>query len=79
MLRLLTDQRGQAHAVESWHVQVHQDQVWSVLGDRLLHFFCLQLHLCVHAGTVENALCEQRLRAVVLDDQDTVGVFLQLW
>jgi len=46
-----------------------------MLGDGLLHAFGVHLHDRLHAGTVQHALREQRLRAVVLDDQYAIGRF----
>lgn len=66
---LLADQGGQADAVQLGHVQIHQDQIRVVVLDRLRHAGGGHFHLRMHAGTVQHALCEQGLRAVVLDDQ----------
>ena len=70
---LLADQRGQAHAVQPGQVQVHQDQVRAVVLDRLQRTVGIAVHDRLHAGTVQHALREQCLGAIVLDDQHAIG------
>ena len=67
---LLADQRGQLDAVGAGHVEVHQHQVGAELLERRHHVHGVDHHQRIHAGVAQDALGEQRLAAVVLDDED---------
>jgi hypothetical protein len=67
---LLADERGQLDAVGAGHVEVHQDQVGPELLQRRHDVERVDHHQRVHAGIAQDALGEQGLAAVVLDDED---------
>ncbi|MDR6138937.1 hypothetical protein QE438_002241 [Pseudoxanthomonas sp. SORGH_AS 997] len=75
VLGALADGHRQRHAVLAGHVQVHQQQVRHEALDAVDDLVGLHLHFGQHARAVQHALGEQRLRAVILDDQHAIRRF----
>ena len=65
----LADDRGQFHARTVGHIQVHQDQLGIELAELVERGERIGRSQRAHAGLAQDRLGEDRLRAVVLDDQ----------
>ena len=66
----LADQRGQLHAVDVGHVQIHQDQLGPEAIELVERGQPFGDRERLHAGLAQDRFGEERLRAIVLDDHD---------
>lgn len=71
---ILAQGRGQHRAAGVGQVQVHQDQVGLEIDQRGQHVSCIRNPVGAHAGAMQHGFGEQRLAAVVLHDQDAIGL-----
>ena len=72
--RVFADLRGQGGTTGAGHVQVHQYQVGREQFQRRHHACGFGHHFGHHPGPAQDRLGEDRLAAIVLDDQNPIGV-----
>jgi hypothetical protein len=70
----LADDRSQLHAVAGGHVQIHQDQLGLELVELVERRERVRAHARGHAGLAQDRLGEDRLGAVVFDDQHAIRI-----